>query len=100
MVSTSVHAITPLGADSLLREVGAAAFEDDELKPLLLDAPTVLGVESFEGGQVNLRMVARTLPGKQFDVARHLRVRVADAFRREGIAATADATAEPTESRG
>jgi small conductance mechanosensitive channel len=92
-------AVDVLRADELLREVGTAAFEDDELKPLLLDAPTVLGVESFEGGQVNLRMVARTLPGKQFDVARRLRVRVAEAFRREGIAAPADATAEPTESR-
>jgi hypothetical protein len=30
---------------------------------VLLDPPTVMGVESFEVGQVNLRMVARTLPG-------------------------------------
>ena len=51
----------------------------------MLDEPTVLGVESFELGQVNLRMVARTLPGKQFDVERRLRARVAEAFQREGI---------------
>ena len=54
-----------------------------------------MGVESLEVGQVNLRMVARTLPGKQFEVARELRVRVAVAFQREGIGTSADAGAEP-----
>jgi moderate conductance mechanosensitive channel len=63
------------------------AVEDDELGPLLLDPPAVLGMESFELGQVNLRMVARTLPGKQFEVARRLRILVAQAFQREGIGA-------------
>jgi moderate conductance mechanosensitive channel len=40
-------------------------------------------------------MVARTLPGKQFEVGRELRVRVAVAFQREGIGTSADAGAEP-----
>jgi small conductance mechanosensitive channel len=53
-----------------------------------------MGVESLEVGQVNLRMVARTLPGRQFDVARELRVRVAVAFQREGIVGPAGPTAE------
>jgi small-conductance mechanosensitive channel len=92
----------PIGVDvaranELLREVGAAALEDDELGPLLLDEPTVIGVESFEVGQVNLRLVARTLPGRQFQVARRLRVLVAEAFQREGIVApTATSTEPPT----
>jgi small-conductance mechanosensitive channel len=33
-------------ARKLLREVGEAAVEDDELGPLLLDPPAVLGKES------------------------------------------------------
>jgi len=82
-------------ASELLRKVGADAFEDEALRPLLLDEPTVMGVESFEVGQVNLRMVARTLPGKQFEVARALRVRVAVAFQREGIVTPAGPTGEP-----
>jgi small-conductance mechanosensitive channel len=82
-------------ANELLREVAAAAFADEDLKPLLLDEPSVMGVESFEVGQINLRMVARTLPGKQFDVARSLRVRVAETFQRHGLGAPVDATAEP-----
>jgi small-conductance mechanosensitive channel len=83
-----------LRASELLRKVGEEAFEDEALRPLLLDPPTVMGVESFEVGRVNLRMVARTLPGKQFEVGRELRVRVAVAFQREGIGTSADA-AEP-----
>ena len=83
-----------LRASELLRKVGEEAFDDEALRPLLLDPPTVMGVESFEVGQVNLRMVARTLPGKQFEVGRELRVRVAVAFQREGIGTSAEA-AEP-----
>jgi small-conductance mechanosensitive channel len=79
----------------LLRKVGAEAFDDEALRPLLLDAPTVMGVESFEVDRVNLRMVARTLPGRQFEVGRELRVRVAVAFQREGIGASADPGTEP-----
>ncbi len=72
-------------ASELLRQVGTEAFADESLRPLLLDPPSVLGVESFEVDQINLRMVARTLPGKQFEVGRELRVRVAVAFQRAGI---------------
>ena len=81
-------------ASELLRKVGEEAFDDEALRPLLLDPPTVMGVESFDVGQVNLRMVARTLPGKQFEVGRELRVRVAVAFQREGIGTDA-AGADP-----
>ena len=86
-------------ASELLRKVGEEAFDDEALRPLLLDPPTVMGVESFEVGQVNLRMVARTLPGKQFEVGRELRVRVAVAFQREGIVTPADPAGEP-DTRG
>ena len=61
------------------------------LGELLLDAPTVMGVESIEVDTVNLRMVARTLPGKQFEVGRQLRVLVVRALARAGIVTAADA---------
>jgi moderate conductance mechanosensitive channel len=93
-------AVDVLRASELLRQVGVAAFDDEVLRPLLLDAPTVMGVESFEVDQVNLRMVARTLPGKQFEVGRELRARVAVAFQREGIGAAADLTTEPPAGDG
>jgi small-conductance mechanosensitive channel len=81
----------------ILRQVGEAAFEEEELHPLLLDAPSVMGVESIEVDQFKIRVVARTLPGKQFEVGRALRVRIARSFLREGInVQTALDTAQPT----
>ncbi|WP_433658263.1 mechanosensitive ion channel family protein [Nocardia sp. CA-128927] len=74
--------------NEILHEVGTKAYEDPRLKPLLLDEPTVMGVEDLTVDQMNIRMVARTLPGKQFEVGRELRVRVAAALRREGISET------------
>ena len=51
------------------------------LGELLLDAPTVMGMESIEVDTVTLRVVARTLPGKQFEAGRQLRVIVIRATR-------------------
>ncbi|RMI35234.1 mechanosensitive ion channel family protein [Nocardia stercoris] len=69
----------------VLRAVGTKAFQDRTLKSLLLDEPSVMGVEDLTVDQMNIRMVARTLPGKQFEVSRELRARVAAALRREGL---------------
>ena len=71
--------------NEILRDVGRDAFRDPDLRPLLLDPPSVMGVESLDLEQVNVRMVARTLPGKQFEVGRDLRVRVVRAFRSAGM---------------
>ena len=71
--------------NEILREVGREAFRDPNLRPLLLDPPSVMGVESLDLDQVNVRMVARTLPGKQFEVGRDLRARVVKAFRDQGL---------------
>ncbi|MCW2599875.1 MAG: MscS Mechanosensitive ion channel [Frankiales bacterium] len=68
-----------------LTRVGTEAYDAPELHDLLLDAPSVMGVESLEVDQLSIRMVARTLPGKQFDVGRQLRARVAAALRAEGV---------------
>jgi moderate conductance mechanosensitive channel len=71
--------------NDLLRRVGADAFRDPAMRRLLLDEPSVMGVETLDIEQVNVRMVARTLPGKQFEVGRDLRARIVLAFRREGL---------------
>jgi small conductance mechanosensitive channel len=71
--------------NEILREVGREAFRDPTLRPLLLDPPSVMGVESLDLDQVNVRVVARTLPGKQFEVGRALRARVVQAFRDQGL---------------
>jgi small conductance mechanosensitive channel len=55
-----------------------------------------MGVESLDLEQVNVRMVARTLPGKQFEVGRDLRARVVLAFRDQGLSVP---TPRPVENR-
>ena len=74
----------------ILRRVGHDAYGDDRLRKLMLDPPTVMGVERIEVDTFSVRMVARTLPGAQFEVGRELRARVASAFRSEGINVSAD----------
>jgi small-conductance mechanosensitive channel len=71
--------------NALLQAVGEDVHSDESLRPLLLDAPTVMGVESLDVGGFSIRMVSRTLPGKQFIVGRELRTRIATALRKEGI---------------
>ncbi len=83
--------------NDILHRVGVDAYEDKALRPLLLDTPTVMGVESLEMDQVSVRLVARTLPGKQFQVGRALRVRVVTALRRAGITVSAELENEAVE---
>ena len=92
----------PTGTDisrvnTVLQGVGTAAYGDAGMRALLLDVPSVMGVESLEVDQLAIRMVARTLPGKQFDVGRELRARAVIALRAEGLAVGAGLdTAEPS----
>jgi len=74
----------------VLHRVGEEAYNDERLRKMMLDPPTVMGVEKIEVDTFSVRMVARTLPGVQFDVGRELRARVASAFRYEGINVSAD----------
>jgi small conductance mechanosensitive channel len=76
--------------NDVLHGVAEKAMEDPGLHALLLDAPQLMGVESIELDTVNLRMVARTLPGKQFEVGRRIRVLVVRALRRAGIVSPTD----------
>jgi len=73
--------------NDVLHGVAESATDDHALKDLLLDAPQLMGVESIELDTVNLRMVARTLPGKQYEVGRRIRVLVVRELRRAGIVA-------------
>ena len=82
--------------NEILRAVGDEAFRDPALARLLLDPPSVMGVESLDLDQVNVRMVARTLPGKQFEVGRDLRARVVQAFRSQGMSLLAQPDEAPT----
>jgi moderate conductance mechanosensitive channel len=88
-VSTSVDLNR---VNEVLHQECEHALDNPLLSELLLDAPTVMGVESIEVDTITLRVVARTLPGKQFEAGRQLRVLVIRALARAGIVTAADAT--------
>ena len=68
-----------------LREVGTALAADLEFGTSMLEPIQVLGVESFEDARMIVRARIKTLPLKQWDVAREFRKRVAVVFHERGI---------------
>jgi moderate conductance mechanosensitive channel len=78
--------------NEVLHQECERALDNPLLGQLLLDAPTLMGVENIAVDTVTLRLVARTLPGKQFEAGRQLRVLVIRALARAGIVTAADAT--------
>lgn len=51
----------------------------------IVEPPSVLGVVNFASNGINIRLVARTLPMKHWEVERELRWEIKKAFDREGI---------------
>ena len=80
----------PTHVNKVLADVCDTAMDDPGLKELLLEKPKIKGIESIELDTVNIQMVARTLPGKQFEVGRKLRLHVVAALMRAGIVTSAD----------
>ena len=74
-------------ATEILRTISEQVMDDETWSRLLLDPPSVMGIERFDVGFLQLRFVARTLPGRQWDVARELRGRITLAFQEAGISA-------------
>jgi small conductance mechanosensitive channel len=86
VVDIPVQAGADLGMiNDTLRQACEHALDDKLLGELLLDAPTLMGVERIEVDVVTLRLVARTLPGKQFEAGRRLRALVVRALARVGV---------------
>lgn len=69
----------------IFAEVGRAMMADGRWRALLLAEPELLGVERVALDHVELRVAARTLPGRQWDVGRELRRRSVQALRGAGI---------------
>jgi moderate conductance mechanosensitive channel len=69
----------------VLRDLLGEFHADPEWAALLLEEPVVPGVESFSDSSVVIRVMAKTLPLKQWDVARELRRRIKKRFDQEGI---------------
>ena len=69
----------------VLDDIGRELHADPEWGALLIDEPLVLGVENLADSAVVLRVSARTLPQKQWDLAREWRRRIKNRFDQENI---------------
>jgi len=72
-------------AVAALGEIGRDLYQDEEFAPLLLEEPTVTGVEALGDWTMTIRIMAKTKPGEQWNVARELRRRIKETFEQEGI---------------
>jgi len=72
-------------AADVLKRVSEEMAADEAWAGLLLEAPSVAGVESIEVGYANLRIVARTLPARTTEVTRELRRRAMAGGEREPV---------------
>lgn len=69
----------------LLRQVGDDLRADPVMGPSILEPLEMLGVDAFADSQVILKLRIKTVPLKQWEVARELRRRIKKAFDAAGI---------------
>jgi small-conductance mechanosensitive channel len=72
-------------AGEVIKRTIVAEWQDEQWKDTILEEPQVWGVENLGADGMTIRVVVKTLPSKQFEVARHLRARIKAAFDEVGI---------------
>ncbi|HVL97908.1 MAG TPA: mechanosensitive ion channel family protein [Egibacteraceae bacterium] len=72
-------------AKRVMKRVADDMWRDEEWGDLILDEPDVWGLQDFASDQLTMRIVIKTVPGKQFPVNREYRARLKAAFDEEGI---------------
>lgn len=72
-------------AGDVIKRTIIKAWEGDTWQDVILEEPEVWGVENLGADGVTIRVAVKTLPGKQFPVARHLRAQIKAAFEKAGI---------------
>ena len=71
----------------IINDVVRSVWEDEKWRAVLLEEPTVAGVEQISGTQVTIRVFAKTATNEQFGVQREIRERTKRAFDAEGVRA-------------
>jgi moderate conductance mechanosensitive channel len=69
----------------IITDVATTMAAEPEWSTLILGDPVMAGVQTIEVGYVQLRLLVRTLPGRQFEVNRELQLRVVLALHEAGI---------------
>jgi len=73
-------------ATGAIRAVCDQMKADTAFAPLLLEDFEVLGIETLDQNAATLRVMVKTMPLRQWEVARELRQRIKETFDKEGIA--------------
>jgi len=68
-----------------LEETARLVQSDEKIAPAIVEAPYALGWNGFTDWAVQMQLIAKTLPGKQWDVARTLRKTALELLQKEGI---------------
>lgn len=67
-------------ASRVILAVAGDMAAEEEYRELFLDDPELWGVEALANSSVDIRLVIKTVPGKQWAIARELRRRIKNAF--------------------
>ncbi len=77
-------------AIELMKSICLEFGEDENWKQFLLGAPVVTGIEAIVIGYFQLRVLVRTLPARQWEVARELRLRLLEGLDNANLLAGSD----------
>jgi small conductance mechanosensitive channel len=72
-------------AKRVLGEVAHDLWEDEDFRSVIIEEPEVTGVEALAPDAITLRVLVKTQPMEQWQVARELRQRIKARFDHEGI---------------
>ncbi|MBF0545010.1 MAG: mechanosensitive ion channel [Candidatus Riflebacteria bacterium] len=70
---------------SVLSEIGEDVWKNSSVAGKILEKPEVQGVEALGDSTVNLRLLVKTRPLEQWEVARVIRKRIFEVFKKKGI---------------
>jgi small-conductance mechanosensitive channel len=71
---------------TLMEQAAGSLFTERGWRKLMLEKPEVWGAQELSGREVTMRIVAKTAPMRQWEVARELRARVKAALDAAGVA--------------
>lgn len=70
-------------ARAIMEELGKTMAEEDS--SMILDTPSYQGITDFAANSINMRLLIKTIPGKQWNVSRLYRERLVELFDAAGI---------------
>ncbi len=75
----------PVKAIQILQEVGSQMQQDPEWQEMILEPVNILGIDQVSHQGIIIQVWIKTQPMKQWSVGREFRLRVLQAFTRQGI---------------